>query len=336
MVSKKIEKVEISHRTIIFTIAFLFSLWLIYFLRDIVLLTLVSVLLSLSLSSSVDKLERKIHLPRFLAILLTYFFILGLIVSSLVLLANPLINQTNLLIDQFFNLFNRISRTGVNQLLAEFLKNPLPQISSFSGNIFRFTQGLVGNAVKIFSILVISFYLILERPNLRRHLLFFLSPQKAALVEDIVSQIEKDLGSWLWGELILMIIVGFLTYLGLLLAGIKYALPLAFLAGVLEIFPNIGPVLASLPGIIIGLSLSPLMALKAAAVYLIVQQLENSFIVPKVMQKAVGVHPIITLLALLAGFRFAGVAGAIFSLPVILAIKVIFKNWLVRSVKSKK
>jgi len=333
MVSKKIEKVEISHRTIIFTVGFLFSLWLIYFLRDIVLLVLVSLLLSLSLSSSVDKLKKKVHLPRFLAILLIYFFILGLIVFSLALLANPLLDQTNLLINQFFNIFDR---TGANQLLAEFLKNPLPQISSFSGNIFRFTQGLVGNAVKIFSILVISFYLILERPNLRRHLLFFLSPQKAALVEDVVGQIEKDLGSWLWGELLLMIIVGFLTYLGLLLVGIKYALPLAFLAGVLEIFPNIGPVLASLPGIIIGLSLSPLMAVKAGAVYLIVQQLENSFIVPKVMQKTVGVHPIITLLALLAGFRFAGVAGAVFSLPVILAIKLIFKNWLVRSAKSKK
>jgi len=318
-----LKRVEISHKTIIFIVVFLFSLWFLYFVRDIVLLFLVSFLLMLALSPAVNKLEKKLHFPRFLAILVNYLFIIGLVVLAISLLAGPLFRQTGLLVDQLLVL---IEEMGSVQWTKGFLGNPFSQIGIVSGNIFRFTQGVFSNAVRIFSIFVINFYLILERKHLSKHLKRLFNGKNASVAEKIISRLEHELGGWLWGQLALMIIVGVLTYLGLLILGIKYALPLAFLAGILEIFPNIGPLLAAIPGVIIGLSMSPLMGLGALAVYFVVQQLENTLIVPKVMQKATGVHPIITFLALLIGFRLAGVAGAIFSLPMVLVAKVLFTD----------
>jgi len=317
------KKVEVSHKTIIFTVVFLLSLWFLYFVRDIVLLFLVSFLLMLALSPAVNKLEKKLRFPRFLAILVNYFFIIGLVVLAISLLAGPLFKQTGLLVNQLLALTEKI---GSAQWAKNFLNNPFSQIGLVSGNIFKFTQGVFSNAVKIFSVFVINFYLILERKHLSKHLRRLFNGKNASVAEKIISRLEHELGSWLWGELALMVIVGVLTYLGLLILGIKYALPLAFLAGILEIFPNFGPLLAAIPGVIIGLSISPLMGLGALAVYFVVQQLENSLIVPKVMQRTMGVHPIVTLLALLIGFRLAGVAGAIFSLPMVLVVKVLFTD----------
>ncbi|PIS15020.1 hypothetical protein COT63_02165 [Candidatus Shapirobacteria bacterium CG09_land_8_20_14_0_10_38_17] len=317
------KKVEISHKTIIFIVVFLFSLWFLYFVRDIVLLFLVSFSLMLALSPAVNKLENKFHFPRFLAILVNYFFIIGLVVLAISLLAGPLFKQTGLLINQLLVLTEKM---GFAEWAKGLLDNPFSQIGIVSGNIFKFTQGVFSNAVKIFSVFVINFYLILERKHLSKHLRHFLNEKNALVAEKIINRLEYEFGGWLWGELTLMIIIGVLTYLGLLILGIKYALPLAFLAGILEIFPNIGPSLAAIPGLIVGLSVSPLMGLGALAVYLVVQQLENSLITPKVMQRATGIHPIITFLALLIGFRLAGVAGAIFSLPMVLVIKVLFTD----------
>jgi len=318
-----VRKVEISHKTIIFIVVFLLSLWFLYFVRDIVLLFLISFLLMLALSPSVDRLEKKFHFPRFLAILVNYFFIIGLIVLAISLLAGPLLKQTGLLVNQLLALAEKM---GSAQWTKGFLNNSFSQIGLVSGNIFKFTQGVFSNTLKIFSVFVINFYLVLERKHLNKYLRSLFGKKNASVAEKIVNCLERELGGWLWGELVLMVIVGIATYLGLLILGIKYALPLAFLAGILEIFPNFGPMLAAIPGVIIGLSISPLMGLGALAVYFVVQQLENSLIVPKVMQKTIGIHPIITLLALLIGFRLAGVAGAIFSLPMVLLIKVLFTD----------
>ena len=313
-------KIDISSKTIIFAVATLFLSWFLYYVRDIVLLFFVAFLLMLALSPTVDKLEGSLHFPRFLAILVSYFFIFGLVVLSVGLLTGPLIKQTSLLFSQLSALTEKVS---LSQWAKNSWGNPLSQVGLVSGNIFRFTQGIFSNAIKIFSVFVINFYLILERKRTHKYLKHLFSEKDALKTEKIIGRLEYELSGWLWGELTLMIIVGILTYLGLLILGIEYALPLAFLAGVLEIFPNIGPLLSAIPGIIIGLSMSPLMGFGAGAVYFVVQQLENSLIVPRVMQKAIGVHPIITLLALLIGFRLAGVTGAIFSLPTVLMIKVL-------------
>jgi predicted PurR-regulated permease PerM len=125
-----------------------------------------------------------------------------------------------------------------------------------------------------------------------------------------------------------MVIVGSLNYIGLTLIGIKYALPLAVLAGLLEVVPNLGPTIAAIPAVLVGFSQSPFLGVSALAVAVLVQQLENNLIVPLVMKKAVGLNPIITLMAFIIGGKLAGVLGVLLSVPVVVVLKTFFLEFL--------
>jgi len=114
-----------------------------------------------------------------------------------------------------------------------------------------------------------------------------------------------------------------MTYIGLNIIGMKYALALAVLAGLLEVIPSLGPIASSVPAILIGLSYSPVMGLYSTILYLIVQQLENNLVVPVVMKKATGLHPIITLIAMVIGGKLAGIMGVLLAVPSTIFIETI-------------
>ena len=123
-----------------------------------------------------------------------------------------------------------------------------------------------------------------------------------------------------------MVIVGIATYVGLTVIGVPFAVPLALLAGILEIIPNIGPTLAVIPSVIVGFSVTPLTGMAAAALGILIQQTENYALVPKVMQKSAGMSPIITLLSLVIGLKVAGVMGALLSVPIVITSQVFLEE----------
>ena len=171
-----------------------------------------------------------------------------------------------------------------------------------------------------------SYYLVLERPNLHKYLLKLFDDKEAeAKAEKLVLDIEKQVGGWVRGELFLMLIIGVMTYLGLFLLGVPYALPLAVLAGLLELVPNLGPTMAAVPAIVIALTVSPVIALGTLILSIVIQQLENNLIVPKVMQSATGTEPLATIIVLLVGFTLGGIAGAVLSMPIYLTIQTVYK-----------
>ena len=120
----------------------------------------------------------------------------------------------------------------------------------------------------------------------------------------------------------LMTSIGLLTYIGLSILGVPFALSLAFLAGLLEIVPIIGPIMSAIPAFIVASSASSFLGLGTLVLYLIIQQLENNLIVPYIMNKAVGIHPITTLIALSIGGTLGGILGAILAVPVALIIEL--------------
>ena len=130
------------------------------------------------------------------------------------------------------------------------------------------------------------------------------------------------MGMWLRGQLFLSFIVGLLVYIGLLILGVKYALVLALIAAILEIIPFIGPTIAAIPAILVGLTDSWIKALVVVILYFVVQQLENHIIVPKVMQKAVGLNPIVVIIVIMVGAKLGGIVGALIAVPVAAAIGV--------------
>lgn len=309
------KKIEISHRTIIFTILFLALLWVVFQVRDILLMFFVSAILMSAFNPAVDALE-KFRLPRELAILLVYVLVwtvVGLIIASVI---PALVDQTGRLIHLIPSAISKIEFFNSNQqtITREFLA----QIGTLPENLLKFTVGLFGNLLAVLTTLVMAFYLLLERKHLNKYLATIWESEPAARIAKTVGEVERRLGSWVRGELVLMLVVGILTYIGLVILGVEIALPLAILAGILEIVPNIGPIISAVPAVLVALTIHPLTALATVALYFLVQMVENNLLVPKIMQKVVGVNPLISILGLMIGFRLAGPAGAILAIPTII------------------
>lgn len=317
------KKIEISHRTIVFTVIFLLSLWLLYFLRGVLIILFLALILMAALNPLVDRLERW-RLPRALAIALIYILIFSVIGLAIWGVIPPLVNQTQNLVSRFPSYLESLRWLGVDKEAVYSQLNQLTeQLGVISSGIIRTFVSFFQNLINIVVLLVISFYLLLERKNLGRYLLRFFGDNAEKTGIRVMDEIEKRLGGWIRAEIVLMIIIGLLTFIGLTLLGIDYALPLAIFAGFLEIIPNIGPFISAIPAVLLALLISPLMALAVAALYFLVQQIENNFIVPQLMAKECGLNPLITIIALIAGFKLGGFIGAILAVPVVLLIEII-------------
>ncbi len=142
------------------------------------------------------------------------------------------------------------------------------------------------------------------------------------------------MGAWVRGQLFLSLVIGVLVYIGLFLLNVPYALTLAIAAGVLEVVPVIGPIVASIPGILLAFTISPVLALGVAVMYFVVQQLENHLIVPQVMGRAVGLNPLVVILAIAVGSRLLGIMGALLAVPLTVVLQIIVLEVLLEKEKS--
>jgi len=312
-------KIEISYRTIVFIAIFALCAWFLIQIRSILLALFISTIAAFTLNPSIKKLE-KLKMPRWLAILIIYITGLGIIVMAISGVIPPLIDQTTKLINSIPGFFSQFKLLGIDEKV---IASQFSQFAAIPSNVIKFLFGVFSNIVAILGIAVITFYLLLERPNLGRYLDYLFGKEKGKQLEEVIDEIEVRLGGWIRGELLLMSFVGLLSYLGLRLIGISFALPLAILAFCLEIVPNIGPTVAAFPAILIGLTVSPVQALAAAGLAFLVQQIENSLLVPKIMKSTAGVNPLISILSLAIGFKLAGVGGAILAIPTYIVASVI-------------
>lgn len=318
----------ISTRTIFTTLLVLFLLWVGLQIRDLVLTVFLALLLSIALVPFVDKLQMK-KLPRSLANLIVY---LTFIVSLLLLLGyglSPLVEQTALFLSQLPKLLDKLlAHPLVEPLSKQLIENLTTQLSSVSGSVVRLTLDFFSSIFSLVTVIVLSFYFSLEFHSLKEKILALMGDgANRQRFKTIFIEIEQKIGGWVRGELILVLVIGLMTYLGLTVLRMNYAVPLAVIAGILEIVPVIGPVISAVPAVVVGLSVSPLLGLGVLALFILIQQFENSMIVPKVMQKAIGLEPVLTLLVILIGGKIFGFLGMLLAVPVTLVLIIFLKNF---------
>lgn len=300
------------------------ALYLSWMIKDIFFSLLIAFILMSSLRPPVKYLvSKKIPKPLSIAIVFISFILFFTVLIAFVL--PPIITEMTSLIKNFPLILD--SATPIfGDLSKEFNINNV--LSTFSNNLFGFVSAVFSNALFLMSTLFFSIYFLIENGIDYKTLKKYLPDQRAQEISRILHKAETRMSSWFWGELTLMTIIGLATYIGLTIIGIKYALPLAILAGLLEVVPNIGPVLSAIPSVLIGFSMSYFTGISAVALYIIVQQLENNFIVPIIMRRAVGLSPVMTLLALLIGGRAGGILGALLAIPILLIIETVFQEYL--------
>lgn len=322
-------KVEISYKTVLFTIFFLIGLWLIIQIRDIIILLFLSAILLSGLLGPVEWLNSK-RIPRALSVLIVYIFIIAFIAFTISIVVPPLVSQSSDFISKLpqilgtinnFLVFNKIPVQNLSDIISR-------QLQSVAGNFISITSAIFSSIFLIITLLVLTFYLLLEWNKFLKLLTSSFSGKQEKKVANLITKIESGLGGWLRGQLALSLVIGVFTYIGLKILGIAYALPLALVAGILEVIPIIGPIISAIPAVLVGLTVAPIMGIAVAALFLIIQQLENHLIVPMVMKKVAGLQPPVVIIALLIGAKLGGVGGAFLAIPIIVVGKAVFTEFL--------
>lgn len=316
--------VEITHKSIIFTVFFLLLLYFLFFIREILLQVFVAILITTILNPLVTKLAYH-KIPRGISIFVSYVIAISVVTVAIVGIAPPLVEQSAVFLEKAPEYIDTFSEGNVfaQQLINEMVSF----VGQIPGQVARASISILSNIVDVFTVLIFAFYLLLARNKLTNHTELFLSQNGNKEFHKILDEVEKKLGGWAIGQLSLMFLVGISTYVGLVLLRVPFALPLALLSGLLEIVPYVGPIIASVPAILIGFTISPFLGFATAALTFLVQQIENYVFVPKVMEKTAGVSPLTTLLALSVGFKIAGILGVFVSVPAVIILQIIVKEY---------
>ena len=192
-------------------------------------------------------------------------------------------------------------------------------------------QLLTNTAQAILSVIatfLLAFYWSLDGERVKRSLLLLVPLDQREASRSLVAEMEGKVGAYAFGQAILCLSIGGMALVAYLLLGLPYALVLALFAGLMELLPIIGPILGALPAVIIGLTISPITAVWVILITLLIQQIENSVLVPRIMNRAVGVTPLVTLLAFIAFGSLFGLAGAIVAIPLAAVLQLLINRHL--------
>ena len=299
--------ISISLKSIAFFTLIPLAIYFLWYIRDLIFSLLIGFILMSALRPGVVYLTKK-RLPHVLAVMTIYLLFIFVFVMLILLIVPPIVVETA-------NLFRTLPFIIEDSLpyLSQFLnlRDLSALVPNATNNIFGFISALFSNTFFIITTFFFGLYFLLEENLFDKVLNHYFDIKTSQRIGAVIKKAEKRMSSWFWGELTLMTVVGVLTFIGLNLAGL------------LEVVPNIGPILSSIPAIIIGFSSSYFSGFSAMALYLVVQQFENSLIVPIIMKRAVGLNPILTLIALIMGGRIGGILGVLLAIPLFLFIETI-------------
>lgn len=301
-----------------------------YFIRDIVAMVLVALLAAALIDPFADFFERW-RIPRGLAVIIVYIVGIAAILGAWVLVVPPVAGQLADLTQTYFPgiIDFDVSKYVVRDFASFNALSEVVRSSAASDvipKLFAAGSTAINIVIALFVVLILSFYFVVEKTALVRMMRFVARDEYQPFAMMLAGKVREKMGLWLRGQLLLMFAIFLLTYGALLLLNVPYALVLAVLAGILEVIPFVGPLLSAVPAIILALAISPLHAVVIAGVYVIIQQVEGNILVPKIMQSVTGLNPIVSLIAILIGWRMGGIVGAMVSIPIAMAVSVFLEE----------
>lgn len=315
--------------------------WFAWVVREVLVLLVVAGVLAAGLSPIVDAISgeapprHRFRLPRALAVLLLY---LGLVVFVGLFIAGvvpPIVHQAEEFVravpgyaDQVQPVLIQLQSdypalAGLDARLLDQLQQSIGALTSQAGRLLQFALGVVGGLLDLLLLMVLTFYLSVDGARIRKLLIQFLPPERRPHAALVFQRMGAKAGGWLLGQLVLSLIIGVMTFVGLTLIGVPYAVLLAVVAAIGEVIPMLGPVIAAVPGVIVAAFVSPLHGVLALGLYVLVQQLENNLVVPQVMRRTVDLPPVVVIVALLLGAEAMGVVGAILAVPLAAMLSVL-------------
>lgn len=329
---------------VVAAIAGVAAAWFLFAIRDTIVTVYVSALFAMGISPVVKVIERQRaipivkRLPRWLAILIIYATIIAVIVSIGMIVIPPLIDQAE---ELWRSLPERFAKAQAALVRVGILRQPVTlgeavQQAPASGGatavstIFSTVKNVVGGVFGIITLLLLTFYMLVESRDIFAFFVKLFPPQERGRVAAVSATVTEKVSAWLGGQLLLGGVIGLSSGIGLWLMGIPYFYVLAVISAVGELIPMLGPILAAIPAILVAATVSPGLALGVAVFFIIQQQVENTVLVPKLMGRQVGLSAVTVIVALGIGSQLLGVLGAILSVPTAAIVQVLLEELLPR------
>jgi predicted PurR-regulated permease PerM len=327
--------VHISTKAVVKVALFIGFCFLLFYMRDLLIVLLMAIVIASSVEPAAVFFE-KYKIPRALSVLTIFAVVLGVFLTVIYLFIPIVIKELAAFIQTLPQMLAQIPTFfGTDPAAAETIRTMLGKpgaqadllsgskdiFSTLGGGVLHTTGAFFETIATIVLMAVIAFYLSVQEKGIENFLRLFTPKSHEEYTIDLWKRSQGKIAKWMQGQLVLGLIIGLLSYIGLSIIGVPYALLLAILAGLFELIPVIGPLLSMVPAALLALSSGGLaLALSVVVLYLIIQQLENNVIVPMVMSKMVGLNSLLVILSLLVGAKLAGIWGMLLAVPVLSAL----------------
>jgi len=310
------------------------SQFLVLVIRPLALL-FAAIIIAEALSPLVDLISRKV--PRSLAIVMPYLCVLALISGigwliypTLVSEAERLVERGPELVSQVQEWVNRWDPTGDGRIT----ELATSRLGSAAGVLTSLPFTIVSSVVEVVLVIVMSIYWLFAKPGLREFFLSLFPSSRRDSAGSVLEEIGQTIGGYVRAELLTAILIGLITWVGLSLIGVQYALVLALVAAVGELIPVIGPIVSAVPAIAVALLDSPLQALLVLGFFLVLQQVESNILLPNIMHRQAHIPPLLAIFSLFVGGTIGGILGALVAIPLAGALKVITIRVLAPAIRN--
>jgi predicted PurR-regulated permease PerM len=268
--------------------------------------------------------------PRWLAILILYLAILGTIALALFLIFPPLVDQGQALWNHAPEMFDKAQQFLIDRgWLKEHItiREAVERAPGSGGDavtkVGQAAANVAGGIFGVVTILILTFYILVDSANLRSSMLRLLPKERRARADQRAREVTVKVSAWLGGQLVLALVIGATSAVGLWALGIPFFYVLALISAIGEMIPVVGPILSAIPALAVAASVSPQKVLFVLIFFVLQQQLENHILVPKIMSRQVGVSPVTVIVALLIGGSLAGIIGAVLAVPTAAILQVV-------------
>ncbi|MBP9763137.1 MAG: AI-2E family transporter [Candidatus Pacebacteria bacterium] len=312
--------------------AFCALFWFLWVIRDLILVLLASVIIASSVNPIANFISKKTKAPRLVSVLGLYAGVILFFIGIFSIFLPPFITDIKTTFHQIPFYIDSLSNEKINEVpgfdilfssirdmqITEDVLNTVT--STFSGATFGFlttASAVFGGALSFLLIVIISFYLSVQEDGVRDFLRIVTPLKHEKYILDLWKRSQRKIGLWMQGQLLLAVIVGVLTFIGLSVIGVPNAILLSFIAMVLELIPLFGPILAAIPAVSLALlSGGVTLGLITLCLFIIIQQFENHLIQPLVVKKIVGIPVLVSIFAIIIGAKIAGFLGILISVPI--------------------
>ncbi|MGE5073190.1 MAG: AI-2E family transporter [Anaerolineae bacterium] len=324
-------------------LAVILGFWLFYRFNQVVFILFIAIVIGTVIRPVVTWLHHR-GLPPMAGVILVYLVLLSLLTGFLLLLLPMIVKQGTSIAGAVPGYYQNLYQWMIhypNQLISRFAEvlpaelpsiTPLqqtgPQVMASAVQIVGYVSSASRAILVAVVILALAFYWALDGPRIIQSFLLLVPQVQRESIGELVSAMETKVGFFIAGQSFLCLVIGSLSLLAYLLIGLPNALVLALLAGVLEAVPMLGPLLGAVPAALVALAISPSKLIWVIVATVVIQQLENTLLVPRVMKKAVGVNPFVTLVALFAFGSLFGIAGALMAIPLAAIIQLILNRFV--------